>query len=68
MSLESESTPTQITKNIGDMSIKNVSKLLGELRAHGIVECLTPKSKKGRVYVLTKEGKNIFKRISASGH
>lgn len=55
-------TPSEISKITG-IHKGNVSKVLGELRKKGFVECLTPLSRKGRIYNLTMKGKNVAKKF-----
>jgi len=44
-------------------SLPNISKAMNELKKKGLVECLTPELKVGRVYALTKIGKEIVNKI-----
>lgn len=44
-------------------SLPNISKAMSELKKKGLVECLTPELKVGRVYALTKIGKEIVNKI-----
>ncbi|MFZ3077015.1 MAG: ArsR family transcriptional regulator [Candidatus Aenigmatarchaeota archaeon] len=44
-------------------SLPNISKAVSELKKKGLVECLTPELKVGRVYTLTKIGKEIINKI-----
>lgn len=50
--------PTQITENSG-IRTNHISKVLGELKAHELVECINPEAKKGRLYRLTEKGEDI---------
>jgi predicted transcriptional regulator len=45
-----------------DMSLKNVSTRLGYLLERGLIKCLNPEEKKGRLYVVTKKGKEVLKK------
>ena len=54
----SPKTPSQITKETG-LFKTHVSTVLKELVTEGIVECLTPNLRRGRIYGLTKDGKLI---------
>ena len=60
--LEEPKSPKQIadTLKTQDSSIARCLKLLSK---GGIVKNLFPKKKKGRIYVLTKEGEEIRKRL-----
>lgn len=55
---EGPKTPKQIAKDT-NLYISHVSKTLTELSLQGIIVCLTPDMKRGRVYDLTEEGKEI---------
>ena len=60
--LISEKTPLQLTKEL-KKSDSNISRALTELTKNGIIKCLNPNSKKGKLYALTDDGKEIFKRV-----
>jgi len=45
--------------------LSHVSKALNELSSSEIVICLNPELKRGRVYELTKDGKEIAKQIKS---
>ena len=53
--------PSEIADAV-DMSLKNVSTRLGYLAERGLVKCLNPDEKKGRLYVITKKGKTTLKK------
>lgn len=55
-------TPNTISEKTG-IYPTHVSTTLKELSKMNIVVCLTPKLKKGRLYTLTKEGKEILNSI-----
>jgi predicted transcriptional regulator len=63
-SLEIPKTPTQIAKDVKS-SVSHISRTLKQFEEKGIIECLTPKEKVGRIYKLTKEGKKIAERIKS---
>jgi DNA-binding MarR family transcriptional regulator len=48
--------PTEI-KSEAKMSITNVSKVLRDFEGKGLVKCLTPRNKTGKLYSLTEKGK-----------
>ena len=50
--------PTQIAENSG-IRTNHISKVLSELRAHELVECINPEARKGRLYRLTEKGEEI---------
>lgn len=58
LSLNHKKIPSQI-KEETKLEDSNVSRALKELEREGIVKCLTPKQKTGRIYELTKIGENI---------
>jgi predicted transcriptional regulator len=51
-------TPKQISIETG-LYLSHVSKTLNELSSLEIVTCLTPDLKRGRIYDLTKDGRDI---------
>jgi predicted transcriptional regulator len=56
--LETPRTPTFLAKDLG-INLANVSRALTELEGKDVVICLTPKQKVGKIYSLTKKGKDI---------
>ncbi|MEM2294542.1 MAG: winged helix-turn-helix domain-containing protein [Nitrososphaerota archaeon] len=56
-------TPKQISKQTG-IYLSHVSKTLTELMNEGIVRCVNPDMKKGRVYNLTELGKWVASKLS----
>lgn len=65
LALEVERTPSQIAKAT-KLNASHVSRALAEFEKKKIVRCLTPKAKLGRVYGLTKEGKEFYKHLKKS--
>ena len=55
--------PTQIAKN-SDIRPNHISKVLAELKAHELVECINPEVRKGRLYRLTDYGNEVVKNIN----
>ena len=55
--------PSQIAKNSG-IRTNHISKVLAELKAHELVECINPEVRKGRLYRLTEKGKTVSKNIN----
>lgn len=51
--------PSVIAKDSG-IRINHISKVLAELKAHELVECINPEVRKGRLYRLTKKGNEIL--------
>ena len=55
--------PSQIARNSG-IRTNHISKVLSELRAHELVECINPEVRKGRLYRLTEKGEEIVENLS----
>lgn len=60
--LDTPRTPTFLAKDLS-INLANVSRALTELEEGNVVVCLTPKQKVGRIYSLTKKGKDILVKI-----
>lgn len=56
--LSNPSTPTEIAERLG-LQVSHVSRTLAEFQEREIVECKTPRAKIGRIYELTKKGREI---------
>ena len=54
--------PTQIARN-SEIRPNHISKVLSELKAHELVECINPEVRKGRLYRLTDKGDELVKNI-----
>ena len=54
--------PTAIAKD-SEIRPNHISKVLSELRAHELVECINPEVRKGRLYRLTDKGDEIVKNL-----
>ena len=64
MSLDDEiKIPSKIA-NDADIRQNHISKVLAELKAHNLVECINPEVRKGRLYRLTDKGDEIVKNIN----
>ena len=62
-SLEGEvKIPSQIAKD-SDIRVNHISKVLSELKAHELVECINPEVRKGRLYRHTDKGEEVVKHI-----
>jgi predicted transcriptional regulator len=57
-----ETTPTSLSKEC-NLNISVISKNLNRLERRGLVFCLTPNNRKGKIFSLSKEGKSILKLI-----
>jgi len=60
--LEIPKTPTQISK-LMKSSLPNISLKLNDLVKRGLVKCINPDDTKGRIYLLTQEGKEVVEKI-----
>ena len=54
--------PTQIARDSG-IRTNHISKVLSELKAHELVECINPEVRKGRLYRLTDKGEDIVENL-----
>lgn len=54
--------PTEIAKESG-IRTNHISKVLRELKDHGLVVCLNPDFRKGRLYQLTPLGTKVAGRL-----
>lgn len=55
-------TPTDIAKKTGQHR-PSISRALIELEEKKLVECLTPDEKLGRIYRVSKKGKDVFGKL-----
>ena len=55
--------PTNIAKDSG-IRTNHISKVLSELKAHELVECINPEVRKGRLYRLMDKGEEVTKNIN----
>lgn len=54
--------PSQIAKD-SDIIQNHISATLRQLKEHGLIECVNPEVKKGRLYRLTETGEKIVKNL-----
>ena len=54
--------PSTIAKDSG-IRTNHISKVLGELKDHELVECINPEVRKGRLYRLTETGEEVVKNL-----
>ena len=59
---ESPKIPSQIGRETG-IRTHHISATLKPLKEHGIVECVNPEAKKGRLYRLTDLGEELSKKL-----
>jgi len=55
-------TPVMIAEKTS-LHASHISNTLSELTKENIVVCLTPKLRKGRLYDLTKDGRNLLENL-----
>ena len=55
--------PTAIANDSG-IRTNHISKVLSELKAHELVECINPEVRKGRLYRHTDKGEIVSKNIN----
>ena len=60
--LDRPKLPSQLAKEL-KIHISHVSRTLSELEEQGLVQCLTPDEKTGKLYTLTDEGRDVLKEI-----
>lgn len=54
--------PSQIARQCG-IRTNHISKVLTDLKEHGLVECVNPEVKKGRLYRLTDKGNEVCETL-----
>ena len=55
--------PTTIARDSG-IRTNHISKVLGELKEHELVECINPEVRKGRLYRLTDKGEKVTENLT----
>lgn len=55
-------SPTEISK-LTNKQLTNVSNGLKRLEEMGLVENMTPRTRKGKIYQITRKGKEILKHV-----
>lgn len=55
-------TPTLLAKS-ANLNLANVSRSLTELSKRGLVVCLTPNKRVGKIYGLTKKGNIVLEKM-----
>lgn len=63
--LENPKTPTQIA-NENYCNVSHISRALHELKEKGLVKCLNPERKKGKIYALTQKGLRVAERLKTT--
>lgn len=54
--------PSVIARDSG-IRTNHISKVLGELKSHELVECINPEVRKSRLYRLTDKGDDVVKNL-----
>ena len=54
--------PSNIARDSG-IRTNHISKVLGELKEHELVECINPEVRKGRLYRHTEKGEQVVKNL-----
>ena len=54
--------PSNIARDSG-IRTNHISKVLGELKEHELVECINPEVRKGRLYKHTVKGEQVVKNL-----
>ncbi|MFH1978278.1 MAG: replication-relaxation family protein [Candidatus Aenigmatarchaeota archaeon] len=67
MELKHRRTLSQLAKTI-KASTTQVSRALKQLEQRGLVECLSPNSRMGKIYNLTKKGRALLVEIEKDSH
>lgn len=62
VNIEGHETPTEISKKSG-YSLNNTSRVLNDFSKRGLVKCLNPKEKTGRLYELRPAGRLIKDKL-----
>lgn len=62
LSLSKPKFPKEIDKDV-KLGMNRVSRALNELAKQGLVECLNPEDKRGRIYKRTKGGEGLVKEL-----
>ena len=57
-----ENTPVKIANGV-DIRPNHISKVLKELKLKGLIECLNPSARKGRIYSITPMGKKVNEEV-----
>lgn len=61
---KSPQIPTNIARRL-NINVNHVSRALSQLNSKGLVRCINPEERKGRVYILTELGRKVLNRLSA---
>jgi predicted transcriptional regulator len=64
MELQTPKTPTMLAREL-HTSLANISRTLRELQRKGLVECITPRVRVGKIFALTDKGKRVSAKIKS---
>ena len=59
---EREKIPTELSKEL-NIKISHISRALSELEGLELVECLNPELRKGKIYSVTKKGREVVRNV-----
>jgi predicted transcriptional regulator len=62
LELQTPKTPTILANEL-HTSIANISRGLRELSSKGLVVCMTPKARVGKIYASTEKGKKVSSKL-----
>jgi len=62
LSIEKPTMPSEIARGL-DIRLTHITRELRFLRERGLVECINPKERVGRLYRLTNEGEDLKKKM-----
>ncbi|MBI1828258.1 MAG: helix-turn-helix domain-containing protein [Thaumarchaeota archaeon] len=62
LTLETPRTPTFLAREL-NVHLANISRSLAELEEKGVVICLTPRQRVGKIYSLTKKGNDVIAKM-----
>lgn len=57
-----ERTPTILAREL-HTSLPNISRALRELQAKGLVECMTPRTRVGKIFAASAKGRKVLGRV-----
>ena len=60
--LNNPKTPSNLSLSL-NINKTHISRALGELSNKNLVKCLTPASKKGRLYIISEYGEKVLKKV-----
>lgn len=55
--------PSEIAEETG-IYLNHISNTLTDLKNHGLVECINPEARKGRLYRLTDKGSKVYENLT----